>query len=82
MEKILRDYIDELEYFKFIFLEVGRLPTIQEDRRKHAAHEAACNEVKKYFQVLGYDGDLNDRQAIGKFVCLYEGRKDLIQWAN
>lgn len=75
-------YIEELDYAKFIFLELGRFPTIQEDRRKHAAHNAACEEVVKHHQVLGYTGNLSDRQAIGKFICLKEGRKDLVDWAN
>jgi hypothetical protein len=41
-----------------------------------------CDEVAKNFQVLGYTGSLTDRQAIGRFVCLKEGRKDLVDCAN
>lgn len=82
MKNTFEAYIEELDYAKFVFLDLGRFPTIQEDRRKHAAHDAVCDEVAKNFQVLGYTGDLTDRQAIGKFICLKEGRKDLVDWAN
>lgn len=82
MKNNFQAYIDELDYAKFVFLELGRFPTIQEDRRKHVAHDAVCDEVVKNFQVLGYTGSLTDRQAIGRFVCLKEGRKDLMDWAN
>ena len=82
MKNTFKTYIEEIEYAKFIFLDLGRFPTLQEDRRKHAAHNAVCEEVIKNHQVLGYNGDLTDRQAIGKFVCLKEGRKDLVDWAN
>jgi len=82
MSNNFKAYIEELDYAKFVFLELGRFPTIQEDKRKHAAHNAVCEEVVKNFKVLGYTGDLTDRQAIGKFVCLKEGRRDLVDWAN
>lgn len=82
MTNIFKAYIEELDYTKFVFLDLGRCTTIQEDRRKHAAHDAVCEEVIKNFQVLGYTGSLTDRQQIGKFICIKEGRKDLVAWAN
>ncbi len=82
MVNTFKTYVEEIDYVKFVMLELGRLPTIQEDRRKHMAHDAVCNEVTKNFQILGYDGDLKDRQAIGKFVCVKEGRRDLVDWVN
>lgn len=75
-------YVDEIDYVKFLMLEVGRFPTVQEDMRKHTAHDAVCDEVTKNYQVLGYTGDLKDRQAIGKFVCLKEGRRDLLPFVH
>jgi hypothetical protein len=62
--------------------DLNRFPTIQEDRRKHTAHDAVCDEIKRNFQVLGYTGSLDNRQEMAKFACLYEGRKDLVDWAN
>ena len=82
MKSIFETYVDEIDYVKFVVLELGRFPTIQEDRRKHTAHNAVCEEVTKNFQILGYNGDLTDRQAIGKFVCLKEGRRDLVDWVS
>lgn len=82
MNNVFKVYIEELDYTKFVYLDLGRVPTIQEDYRKHTAHDAVCDEVAKNYQVLGYTGDLTDRQAIGKFVCLKEGRRDLAAWAN
>lgn len=75
-------YVEEIDYVKFVMMDLGRFPTIQEDRRKHTAHDAVCNEVTQNFQILGYTGDLKDRQAIGKFVCLKEGRRDLIPFVQ
>lgn len=75
-------YVEQIDYVKFVKMDLGRFPTIQEDRRKHAAHNAVCEEVAKNHQVLGYDGDLTDRQAIGKFVCWKEGRKDLMPFVQ
>lgn len=82
MNNIFKAYIEELDYAKFVYLDLRRVPTIQEDCRKHMAHDAVCKEVIKNFQVLGYTGSLTDRQQIGKFVCLKEGRRDLVAWAN
>lgn len=75
-------YVEELEYVQFVFLELGRFPSIQEDKQKHTAHDAVCEEVRKNFQALGYTESLEDRQAMAKFACLHEGRKDLVQWVN
>ena len=82
MTNAFKAYVDEIDYVKFVILDLGRFPTIQEDRRKHTAHDAVCKEVSQNFQVLGYTGDLKDRQAIGQFVCLKEGRRDLIPFVQ
>lgn len=82
MTNTFKAYVEEIDYVKFVMMDLGRFPTIQEDRKKHAAHNAVCEEVVKHHQVLGYNGDLTDRQAIGKFVCWKEGRKDLIPFVQ
>lgn len=82
MTNSFKTYVEEIDYVKFVMLELGRFPTIQEDRRKHTAHDAVCDEVTKNFQTLGYNGDLKDRQAIGKFVYLKEGRRDLLPFVQ
>jgi hypothetical protein len=82
MDKTFSKYVEILEYTKFIYLELGRFPTINEDKEKHIAHNDVCDEIRKNFNMIGYKGDLNDRQEMAKFACLYEGRKDLIKWAN
>lgn len=37
MSNNFKAYVDEIDYVKFVVLDLGRFPTIQEDRRKHAA---------------------------------------------
>lgn len=82
MDNVFKKYIEILDYTKFVFLDLERFPTINEDKEKHKAHNDVCDAIRKNFNMIGYKGDLNDRQEMAKFACLYEGRKDLIKWAN